>query len=130
MGTFRVIVAGGAAFRNYRALRDALDHLLSGRLPDLTVLTRSGAGLGTDSLARSDALARRLDVVQYRAGHQKHPGLFDAEQVRNAELPQNADAGDFVPVPGPRAARPVVQSSADPDRSRPCPTRNRPTPAV
>src|SRR5439155_7647971 len=92
MGTFRVIVAGAAAFRDYRALRDALDHLLRDRLPAVTILTRSGAGLGTDSLALSYALARRLDVVQYRADHAKHPGLFDADQARNAELAHDADA--------------------------------------
>jgi hypothetical protein len=91
MGTFRVLVAGAAGFRNYRSLRDALDHLLCDRLPDVTILTRSGAGLGTDSLALSYALARRLDVVQYQADHTKHPVLFDARQVRNGELIRGTD---------------------------------------
>jgi hypothetical protein len=92
MGTFRIIVAGASGFRDYRGLRDTLDHLLRDRLPDVTILTRSGAGLGTDSLALSYALARRLDVVQYRADHQKHPLLFDADQARNAELVRDANA--------------------------------------
>jgi hypothetical protein len=96
MGTFRVIVAGAAGFRDYRLLRDALDHLLRDRLPAVTVMTRSGAGLGTDSLALSYALARRLDVIQYRADHQKHPLLFDADQVRNADLVRDADAAVLV----------------------------------
>jgi hypothetical protein len=96
MGTFRVIVAGAAGLRNYRALRDALDHLLRDRLPDVVILSRSGAGLGTDSLALSYALARRLDVAQYRADHAKHPGLFDADQARNAELVRDADAAVLV----------------------------------
>jgi hypothetical protein len=81
MGTIRVVVAGAAAFRNDRTLRDALDHLLQDRLPDVTILTRSGAGLGTDSLALSDALAHRLDVVQYQADHQADPALFDADAI-------------------------------------------------
>ncbi|HJZ57192.1 MAG TPA: hypothetical protein VKE74_19640 [Gemmataceae bacterium] len=54
------------------------------------------AGLGTDSLALSYALARRLDVIQYRADHAKHPLLFDAERVRNAELVRDADAAVIV----------------------------------
>jgi hypothetical protein len=96
MERFRVTVAGAATLRNDRALRDALDHLLRDRLPDVTILTRSGAGLGTDSLALSYALARRLDVAQYRADHQKHPGLFDADQARAAELVRDANAAVLV----------------------------------
>jgi hypothetical protein len=96
LGTFRFVVVGAAGFRDYPALRDALDHLLRDRLPEVTILTRSGAGLGTDSLALSYALARRLDVVQHRADHQTHPLLFDADQVRNAELVRNADAAVLV----------------------------------
>jgi hypothetical protein len=96
MPIFRVIVVGAAAFRNYRRLRDAIDYLLRDRLPDVVILTRSGAGLGTDSLALSYALARRLDVIQYRADHQKRPLLFDADRARNAELVRDADAAVLV----------------------------------
>src|SRR5262249_45581303 len=62
----------------------------------VVILTRSGAGLGTDSLALSYALARRLDVIQYRADHAKHTQLFDADQARNAELARDADAAVLV----------------------------------
>jgi hypothetical protein len=96
MGTFRVIVAGAAGFRNYRALRDALDHLRRDRLPDGSILTRSGAGLGTDAIALSYVLARRLDVIQYRADHAKHTSLFDADVARNAQLVRDADAAAIV----------------------------------
>jgi hypothetical protein len=106
--TFRVIVAGAAAFRNYGLLRDALDHLLRDPLPDVVILTRSGAGLGTDSLALSYALARRLDVTQYRADHAKHPGLFDADQARNAELVRDADAAVLVWDAADRAVRDLL----------------------
>jgi hypothetical protein len=108
MGTFRVIVAGAAASRNYRALRDALEHLLRDRLPAVTILTRSGAGLGTDSLALSYSLARRLDVTHHRADRQKHPGLVDAERVRNAELVRDADAAVLVWDPADRAVRDLL----------------------
>jgi hypothetical protein len=96
MPTLRVTVAGSATLRNYRALRDALDHLLRDRLPDVTILTRAGAGLGTDSLALSYALARRLEVVQSRTDHAKHPGLFGTDRIRNAELVRDADAAVLV----------------------------------
>jgi hypothetical protein len=92
MPTFRVIVTGAPGFRDYKVLRDSLDRLLADRLPDVVILTRAGAGLGTDALAASYAAARRLDHVAYLADHQKHQGLFDADRARNAEMGRDADA--------------------------------------
>jgi hypothetical protein len=60
------------------------------------ILTRTGAGLRTDPLALSSALALRLDVIQYRADSAKQRGLFDADLARNAELVRDADAAVLV----------------------------------
>ena len=60
------------------------------------ILTPAGAGLRTDPLALSYALAWRLDVTQYRADHDKQRGLFDADLARNAELVRDADAAVLV----------------------------------
>jgi hypothetical protein len=96
MPTARVMVAEAGSFKNYRALRDALGHLLMHRLPEVPILTGSGAGGATDPHTLSYALARRLDVVQYWADHQKHPLLFDADAARNGELVRDADAAVLV----------------------------------
>jgi hypothetical protein len=67
MPTHRVIVSGAAYLRDYAALSGALDVLLRPYLPAVTILTRDGAGLGTDSLAASYATARGLSHVSYPA---------------------------------------------------------------
>jgi hypothetical protein len=42
---FRVLIAGGKHFHDYRTLRATLDALLANRLPDVELLTVGGPGV-------------------------------------------------------------------------------------
>jgi hypothetical protein len=93
---FRVVVAGSPGLRTFRPLRDALDHLLRDRLPDVTILTRAGAGYGTDALADNYATARKLAQVAYLLEHERHAALDDAIRARLAAFVRDADAAVIV----------------------------------
>jgi hypothetical protein len=79
--TFRVLVAGGREPVDYVRLRDALDKLLTNRMPEVQILTAGGPGV--PALAASYACSRGLEVVDTPA-HQKHQA--DAVERCNAEL--------------------------------------------
>jgi hypothetical protein len=68
---FRVVVTGVHHFHDHAGLRDALDHLLQHRLPDVTILSRCGRG--TDALTTSYALERGLPLVPHPADSEYLP---------------------------------------------------------
>ncbi|HJZ54036.1 MAG TPA: hypothetical protein VKE74_03730 [Gemmataceae bacterium] len=79
---FRARVSGSLRSRFHRAPRCAFP----------STKRDSPGRYGTDALAASYAAARRLALVIYAADHEKHPGLFDADGARNAEMARDADA--------------------------------------
>jgi hypothetical protein len=95
---FRV-VAGAPGLREYKPLRDLLDAVLRDKLPDVTILTRAGAGFGTDALAECYARTRGLAHVAYRLDADRHPSPADAQKARLAELVRDADAAVIVFTP-------------------------------
>jgi hypothetical protein len=74
---FRVVVAGAPGLREYRPLRDLHDAVLRDRLPDLTLLTRAGAGLGTDALVECYARSRGLAHIAYPLDIHKQTSAAD-----------------------------------------------------
>src|SRR6478672_2681923 len=86
--SFRVLVIGGRAFRDYARLRKVLDTALAKRLPDVELLTAGGAGV--PALAASYARSRGLSVTVIAADHAKHPA--DARERRDVQLVTLADA--------------------------------------
>lgn len=99
MPAFRVIVSGAPGLRDFKALRDTLDLLLRDKLPDVAILTRAGAGYGTDALAASYAAMRGLEHVAYPLDTVKHAEVSDAKRARLAELVRDADAAVIVVAP-------------------------------
>jgi hypothetical protein len=94
MEPFRVIVTGVRHFTDYARFRDLLDHLLSNRIPDIVILSRCGRG--TDALATSYAVERRLALVPYPLRHDRDRTDETAAQRRNADLVADADAAVVV----------------------------------
>lgn len=82
-GIFTVAVIGPPWLTDYPAVRDALDSLLSGRLPAVHILTASGP---VAYLAAAYASARRIT-------HEGNPGDWlraDAEEPRAAAIVRRA----------------------------------------
>src|SRR5437868_3945074 len=90
MGPFRVIVTGVRHFRDYARLRDALDHLLRHRLPDVVILSRCGRG--ADAPATSYALERNLSLVPYPLNLERDRTDELAAERRKAALVADVDA--------------------------------------
>lgn len=86
---FRVIVAGSRAFTNYDLLRDTLDRLLAGKLPDVVVI--SGCAPGADTLGERYAAERCLAVERHPADWEKHGRA--AGPIRNREMAEAAGPG-------------------------------------
>jgi hypothetical protein len=94
MEPFRVLVTGVRHFHDYARLRDLLDRLLSGRLPDVVILSRCGRG--ADALATSYAVERRLTLVPHPLNHARDRTDETAAARRNADLAADADAAVVV----------------------------------
>src|SRR4051812_27296764 len=90
---FRVLVAGGRDFADYRALRAVLDTLLANRLPDVEVLTAGGPGV--PMLAASYAAERGLAVTALVPDYGRFPAGA-AEERRDVLLTAGADAAVVV----------------------------------
>jgi hypothetical protein len=96
---FRVVVAGAPGLREYKPLRDLLDAVLRDKIPAVTILTRAGAGFGTDALAQSYARSRGLAHIAYPLHADRHPSPVEAHKARLAELVRDADAAVIVFTP-------------------------------
>jgi hypothetical protein len=94
MGPFRVIVTGIRHFHDYARLRDLLDRLLSGRLPEVVIHSRCGRG--TDALATSYAVERGLTLVPHPLNLDRDRTDELASQRRNADMVADADAAVVV----------------------------------
>lgn len=84
---FRVIVAGGRDFFNYRLLEEKLDRLLS---PKENVVIVSGMAKGADRCGEEYARKHGLQISFFPALWNQHGTR--AGFIRNEEMAKNADA--------------------------------------
>lgn len=93
---YRVIIAGGRNFKNYRVLKESMDQLLSLLLEEgEEIIIVSGKARGADRLGERYAKERGLDIDPYPADWNRQPdGSYDksAGYKRNVKMAENADA--------------------------------------
>lgn len=87
---FRVIIAGGRDFNNYKLLHDTLDNLLCNVKTRAKIIVISGKARGADSLGEKYAIENNFDIKEY-------PALWNIEgrsagYKRNERMAKNADA--------------------------------------
>lgn len=84
---FRVIVAGGRYFNNYKLLTERLDYYISNKS---NVVIISGTAKGADSLGEKYALEKGLETERYPADWNSHGK--SAGYIRNKQMSEVADA--------------------------------------
>jgi len=84
---FKVIVAGGRDFTDYKLQDTTLQHLLSQK-SDIEIV--SGMAQGADTLALTYAFVHKLPVRKFPADWDKHGN--PAGYIRNLEMAKYADA--------------------------------------
>lgn len=90
MKNFRVIIAGGRNFNDYRLLKSRCDNLLSFRIKEHNIIIISGTAEGADRLGERYAIERGYAIEKYPAEWKKH-GLA-AGPIRNEQMSNVADA--------------------------------------
>lgn len=90
MADFKVIVAGGRDFNDYRLLRDKLDTLLTNVAKKDTITIISGTAPGADRLGERYAQQRHYNLEKYPA--KWHVFGNQAGFIRNTEMAKRADA--------------------------------------
>ncbi len=90
MKNFRVIIAGGRDFNDYRLLKSRCDNLLSFRIKEHNIIIISGTAEGADRLGERYAIERGYAIEKYPAEWKKH-GLA-AGPIRNEQMSNVADA--------------------------------------
>ena len=90
MKNFRVIIAGGRDFNDYRLLKSRCDNLLSLRIKEHNIIIISGTAEGADRLGERYAIERGYAIEKYPAEWKKH-GLA-AGPIRNEQMSNVADA--------------------------------------
>lgn len=85
---FRVVIAGGRDFSDYKLLRETMDNLLSKITDEITVVC--GQARGADTLGEQYAKEKGYDVDYYPADWAKYGRR--AGYMRNEQMAQNADA--------------------------------------
>lgn len=86
---FKVIVAGGRDFNDYKLLKKHLDHALRNRIGEgITIV--SGAARGADSLGEKYAKENSYEIDSHPADWERYGK--SAGYIRNKEMAQTADA--------------------------------------
>ena len=85
---FKVVVAGGRDFSDYKLLATKLDHLLANYLPHVQIV--SGGASGADALGERYAQDRGLSLATFPADWKTHGSA--AGPIRNEQMAQYADA--------------------------------------
>lgn len=88
--TFKVIVAGGREFNDYRLLCQTCDRLLAQKHQTHSIVIVSGTARGADTLGERYAQERGYSIEQYPADWE-HAGKA-AGLIRNAQMASVADA--------------------------------------
>jgi hypothetical protein len=89
MNQFRVIVAGSRTFKNYTAVRDSLDKILSKRIGVEEIIIISGHAKGPDQLGERYAEERGFKCETYEADWTKYGNA--AGYQRNLQMSKVAD---------------------------------------
>jgi hypothetical protein len=84
---FKVIIAGGREFSDYRLLKERCDHFLA-RQKNVVVI--SGCARGADMLGERWAYERGHDIMRMPADWEKHGKM--AGRIRNVEMAKQAHA--------------------------------------
>jgi hypothetical protein len=104
---FRIIVCGGRDYANYPRLCATLDHLLSARLPAVTII--HGGAPGADTLAGQYAQERGLACEAYPADWVRHGRA--AGPLRNTQMIREGKPDAVVAFPGGRGTADMVRQA-------------------
>lgn len=85
---FRIIIAGGRDFKDYKLLSQTMNHLLSNIKDDIIVVC--GKARGADTLGEQYAKEHRYSVQYFPADWNRYGKA--AGYLRNIEMAKNADA--------------------------------------
>ena len=88
--SFRVIIAGGRDFHDYRQLRERCDRFLSQKMFTHKIVIISGTAKGADTLGERYAHERGYDIEKYPADWERDGK--SAGPIRNAKMAEVADA--------------------------------------
>lgn len=87
---FRIIIAGGRDFQDYRLLRSTMDKLLQNKLRKEKIVIICGMAKGADMLGARYAKERGYKIRYFPADWEKYGKC--AGPIRNEEMARNADA--------------------------------------
>lgn len=87
---FRIIIAGGRDFQDYRLLRSTVDKLLQNKLRKEKIVIICGMAKGADMLGARYAQEREYHIRYFPADWDKYGKR--AGPIRNEEMAKNADA--------------------------------------
>lgn len=89
MKEFKVIIAGGRKFSDYKLLKQRCDNFLATKMRTYEVLIVSGTAKGADQLGERYAKERGLEVISFPADWDNNGNA--AGHIRNRQMGDYAD---------------------------------------